>query len=140
MSGVRKKDQTPHRLTVLDKCLDLYDHTTTLTANEKVFDRTYKSLIDRIDYEASMIYHCCRAANEDNDNRVKDEAEIRIDLQQEALKHCAWLKTCIRLAQRKFHLRAKKVVFWNDLVKDAAEYIKNWNVSEIRNYKEKFGL
>ena len=35
MSSVRKKDQSEHRFTVLDKCLDLYDHTTAVTANPK---------------------------------------------------------------------------------------------------------
>lgn len=84
MSSVRKKDQTPHRFTVLDLVLDVYDHTTTLLANEKVFDPKYQTLINRIDNAASMAYHCCRAANEDYDNRDKTEAQIRLRLEAEA--------------------------------------------------------
>lgn len=140
MSSVRKKDQAPHRFTTLDLILDCYNHTTTLISNEKVFDRTYKNLIDRIDAEASMIYHCCRTANEDYDNRKQDEAEVRLKLQAEAIENCMWLKTDIRLAQRKFHLRAKKVIYWNSLVNKAMESIKAWHTSEKRNYKEKYGL
>lgn len=138
MSSVRKKDQSPHRFTTLDLILDCYEHTTVVIANPK-FD-TCKSLKERIDNEASMIYHCCRAANEDYDNRKQDEAMIRIKLQKEALEHCRWLKTDIRLVQKKLHLRARKCIFWTGLVNTAMESIKAWHISELRNYKEKYGL
>lgn len=140
MSSVRKKDQSEHRFTTLDKILDLYEHTTTVIANEKIFDRTYKSLIDRIDNEATMIYHLCRSANEDMDAREKEEAGKRIEMQLEAISYCKWLKTDIRLSQRKFHLRAKKVIYWNGLVNTAMDAINAWNKSEIRRYNETFGL
>ena len=140
MSSVRKKERTQHSFTILDLALDVYDHTSTLLANEKVFDRTYKGLIDRIDNEASMIYHCCRTANDDYDNRIQEEAEIRLSLQAEAIEHCLWLKTDIRLAQRKFHLRAKKVAYWNDKVNTALKGIKSWHSAEKRLYKENYGL
>ena len=140
MSSVRKKDQTSHRFTLLDIVLKLYDHTTTLIANEKVFDRTYKDLISRIDYEASMIYHCCRTANLEYDNRIEEEARIRLKLQEEAIDHCMWLKTDIMLAQRKFHLRARKACYWNSLANDALEVVKGWHNTEKRHYKESFGL
>ena len=133
MSSVRKKDQTPHRFETCDKALKLYDHTTNLTANQKVFDRTYQSLIDRIDNEASMIYHLCRVANEELDARKNDEAKVRVELQQEALQHCLWLKTDIILAQRKFKFRAKKAIYWNGLVNDTMKLIKSWNDSEKKN-------
>lgn len=140
MSSVRKKNQTPHRLTTLDLILDLYNHTTTLLANDKIFDRTYKSLIDRIDNEVTMIYHLCRTANEDFDNRKKEDAEVRIYLQQQAIENCLWLKTDIRLCARKFHLRAKKVAYWTKLVNAAMDSIKKWNIAEKQKYKDNFGL
>lgn len=140
MSSVRKNERSPHKLTVLDIILDMYDHTTTLIANEKVFDRTYKELIDRIDKEASMIYHYCRVANEEYDNRIQAEAKIRIELQEEAIENCLYLKTDIFLAQRKFHLRAKKVAYWNKLVNNALKAIKGWHSAEVREYRNKFGL
>lgn len=138
MSSVRKKDQSEHRFTVLDKCLDLYDHTTTVTANPKF--QQCPTLTDRLNDEAAMIYHLCRCANEDLDARDKQEAAMRMNLQAEALGHCKWLKTYILLAQRKLHLRAKKAAYWTSLVNTAMDYIKKWQVSEKRRYKETHGL
>ena len=80
---------------MLDKALDLYEHTSTLIANEKIFDRTYKGLIDKIDNASMMIYHCCRSANEDFDARVKEDAAMRLKLQEEAIENCKWLKSAI---------------------------------------------
>ena len=137
MSSVIKKNQKPHRFTTSDLCLNLYDHTSNVLANPK-FDKC-RALADRADYRASMIYHCCRSANEDYDNRIKEEAEERLRLQAEALKMCRWLKTDIRLLQRKLHLRAKKCIYWNGLVNIAMESIKAWHISEKRNYIENFG-
>lgn len=138
MSSVRKKDQSEHRFTVLDKCLDLYDHTTTVTANPKF--QQCPTLTDRLNDEAAMIYHLCRCANEDLDARDKQEAAMRMNLQTEALGHCKWLKTYIMLAQRKLHLRAKKAAYWTGLANTAMDYIKKWQVSEKRRYKETHGL
>lgn len=138
MSSVRKKDQSEHRFTVLDKCLDLYDHTTTVTANPKF--QQCPTLTDRLNDEAAMIYHLCRCANEDLDARDKQEAAMRMNLQAEALGHCKWLKTYILLAQRKLHLRVKKAAYWTSLVNTAMDYIKKWQVSEKRRYKETHGL
>ena len=140
MSSVRKKDQSEHRFTVTDLALDLYEHTTTVTANPKLFDQSIDELTNRINYEASMIYHCCRSANEDYDNRYQDQAKTRLELQAEAMEHCRWLKTDIRLAQKKRHLRAKKVIAWNQYVNDALNAIKAWHVSERKRYREQYGL
>jgi len=136
MSSVRKKDQHPHKLTILDLALDVYDHTTNVIKNEKIFDPKFKSLIDKMDLEASLIYHYCRSANEDYDNRVPEEALVRLELQEQAIQNCMWLKTDIKLSQRKFHLRARKVCYWTELVNTALKAIKAWHISEERNYKE----
>lgn len=139
MSNIHKRNRLQHRLTVLDKALDVYEHTTNLLANEKVFKRTYQGLIDKLDNEATMIYHCCRVANEELDARVVDEAKMRIQLQKEAISHCKWLKTYIMLSGKKFHLRARQVIYWNELVNTAMTYITAWNRSEIKAYKENMG-
>lgn len=102
MSNVRKNKRSEHRLTVLDKALDLYEHTTTILANPKTFKRTYQSLIDKIDHEATMIYHCCRVANDELDARKEEEAKERILLEEEALEHCRWLKTYVMMAKKVF--------------------------------------
>lgn len=140
MSSVRKNCRSDHRFTVLDRALDLYEHTSVLISNDKVFDRTYKSLIDRIDEEAMLIYHCCRSANEDFDARIKDEARTRIKLQTEAIEHCRHLKSYVMISGRKFRLRAKKVVYWTKLINAALDKITAWQKSEIKSYKDNFGL
>ena len=140
MSSVRKNEREDHRFTVLDKALDLYDYTMTVIANENIFKPKYKSLINRIDNEATLIYHYCRSANEDFDARVKEEAEHRIELQEKAIEQCMWLKTDIKLAKRKYHLRAKRIVYWNNKINDVISYIKAWRESEKRRYKESHGL
>lgn len=140
MSSVRKRNQTPHKFTTLDIILDMYDYTSQIISNDKVFDRTYKSLIDRIDNEASMIYHLCRTANEDYDNRNEEEAQIRLKLEEEAIDYCLWLKTDIRLAQKKFHLRAKRAAYWTSLVNECLKAIKGWRAAETREYKSNYGL
>jgi len=138
MSSVRKNEQSQHRFTILDAALDLYDHTTTVTANSKIFKS--QDMVERINNEASMIYHCCRSANEDLDTRKKDEALMRIRLEEEALEHCKWLKTDIKLAQRRFHFRAKKAIAWTKMVNHVIELIKAWIISEKRNCKQNHGL
>lgn len=140
MSNVAKKQRNKHRFTTLDVLLDMYEHTTNVTANPNIFDKKFRGLVDKIDNEAMMIYHLCRSANEDYDNRIKDEAEIRIEMQREALKRCKWLKSYIGLAKKRFHLRARKVIFWNGKVNDAMEAIKVWNQAEIRDYRNNHGL
>ena len=140
MSNVRTKDRSPHRFETSDKALALYDHTTNLVANARVFDRTYKTLIDDIEYQVTMIYHLCRVAHEDLNHKIKDEAEERIRLQAQAINHCKWLKTDIKLAQRKFKFRAKKAVYWTKLVNETCDLIKKWNDSEIRAAKNNHGL
>lgn len=140
MSGVRKKDQSPHRFTTLDVILKMYDHTTNVIANERLFDPKFRRLTDEIDFYAKEIYHNCRVANEELDNRFRDEAEQRLKLEEKAMSACKWLKTDIMLAQRKFHLRARKVTYWSGLVDDAYKSISNWHAAEKRHYKDTFGL
>jgi len=140
MSNVRKNERKEHSLVLLDKALDLYDRMTTAIANEKTFDRAYANLINRIDQEATTIYHYLRSANEDYDSRIKEDAEMRIALEEKAIKQCMWLKTDIRLAKKKFHLRASRIIFWDGLINDLIAAIKSWKKSEETRYKETHGL
>lgn len=138
MSGVRKKDQSEHRFSTLDIILDMYEHTTNVIANPK-FDKIPK-MRDQIDDEASKIYHYCRSANEDYDNRKEEEAKVRLQLEEEAIIRCMWLKTYTRLAKKKLHLRAKQVIYWNKVINKAMDAIKAWHASEKNNYRQLYGL
>ena len=139
MSGVRKKDQTPHRLTVLDALLDMFDHTIKVTDNPKIFTEQYKTLTDQIRGEARLIYHYCRTANEDLDNRIEEEALERLRLEREALKLCSDLKTDIMLAKKIYHLKASKAIAWTRYVDKAIPLIRSWHNSEKIKYREHFG-
>lgn len=139
MSNVRKNRRSAHRFLVCDKALDLYEHTVRLIANDRIFDRAYKSLIDDIELTAMKIYHLCRVANDDLNARDKEEAAMRIKLEGDALDQCAWLKTYIFMAEKTFHLRASKVCYWNGLLRATKDMISSWRRVEIEHYKEIFG-
>lgn len=136
--SVRKNQQSPNRFTVLNAALMVYSHTALVVSNPK-FEKC-KRLAERIEDRAAMIYHCCRSANEDYDNRIAEEAEIRLKLEEEAVEHCKWLKTDIRLAQKRLHLRASKCIFWNNIVNDTMKLIKAWIKTERENLKQIHGL
>ena len=140
MSSVRKKDQSTNRFTTLDIILEMWLHTNNLLNNPKKFDRTYSKLIDTISYEARLIYHLCRVANEDLDNRIKDEAIERLRLQKQALQACKDLKTDIMLAKVQFHLRTKSVTYWTKLVNNAMKAIQNWHATERKLCRENHGV
>lgn len=125
---------------MLDAILDMYDHTIQVTSNPKIFLPEYEWLTSQIKAEARMIYHCCRVANEDLDNRIAEDAAERLRLEEQALQTCYDLKTDIRLAKKIFHLRARKAIAWTEYVNKAIKLIKVWHCSEEKCYKENHGL
>ncbi len=124
---------------MLDAVLDMYEHTIKVTDNPKIFTEQYKELTESIRSEARLIYHYCRTANEDLDNRIEEEALERLRLQREALKKCSDLKTDIMLAKKVFHLRAKKQIAWTGYVNAVIPLIKSWHNSEKKSYNENHG-
>ena len=140
MSNVRKRERSTHRLTVLDRALDLYEHTTNLLANEKYNKPNMRVLTIKIDNAATIIYHNCRSANEDLDAGKPDEARMRLELQVEALRQCKWLKTYIMMAKRKLHLRWNSVYYWKSLADNAKDIIEAWHKSEIKSFRKNHGL
>lgn len=65
---------------------------------------------------------------------------MRIRLEDAAVEQCKWLKTDIRLAKKKLHLRAKKVIFWSEMINEVMVAIKAWRKTEAQRYKENHGL
>ena len=124
---------------MLDALLDMFDHTIKVTDNPKIFTEQYKTLTDQIRGEARLIYHYCRTANEDLDNRIEEEALERLRLEREALKLCSDLKTDIMLAKKIYHLKASKAIAWTRYVDKAIPLIRSWHNSEKIKYREHFG-
>ena len=135
---VREKDRSKSRFELSDKALNLAVYTSDILANEKIFDRKYQTVIDRIAAEATMIYHCIRVANDikvlSKENTRK--AEERTRLQREALSNIEPLKTDILIAHKLFHLKAKRIRHWNNQVDEIGEMLKGWISSDMKKYKE----
>ena len=135
---VRGNQRTESRFSLCDKALDLAVYTTDITANEKYFDPKYKTVIDRIVAEATLIYHHIRVANDiavrTADDRVK--AEKRTRLQTEALNQIEPLKSDIMIAHKLFHLKLKRIKHWNSQVDVVKDMLKGWMASDKKKYKE----
>ena len=133
---VRKNQRKPHKkFDALDSALQLTVHTLKITANEKIFNPSHRSTIDRIGNEAVMIYHNCHTANH---VPVKagdyESANERLGLQREAIDLCKHLKADIVISQSLFHLKSGKVHHWNKLANDAMYKIKAWHNSDKARY------
>ena len=135
---VREKDRAKSRFELADKALDLAVYTSDILANDKIFDPKYKTVIDRIAAEATMIYHCIRVANDIKVQSAehRNRAAERTRLQREALANIDPLKTDIMIAHRLFHLKAKRIKHWNGRVDEISEMLKGWITSDQKKYKE----
>lgn len=135
---VRKNKRSESRFAVLDICLKLATYTHDILANEKIFDKKYIKIIDRMADEASMIYHLARTANK---LRADDVIQLkrRIELQKEILQICEELMTDIMISKGLFHLRASRVQYWGKLTKEAQDAVAAWNISEVKSYKMAVG-
>ena len=135
---VNTKDRKESRFALADKALDLATYTIDILSNEKIFDPKYKSVIDRIAAEATLIYHSIRVANDIAVRSVNDgrKAEERTRLQHEALASIEPLKSDIMIAHKLFHLTLKRVRYWNQQVDSIKDMLQGWIGSDIKRYKE----
>ena len=133
---IRKNEREPNKFETGDAALKLSVHTINITSNPKIFKPVYSNVINRLTSDTALIYHKLRVAN---DIWAKDEksAKERIRLHDEALDLCLRVTSTIMIAQGLFHLRFKKVSYWNSLVERTQILIKKWQESDIKGYKEK---
>lgn len=83
-----------------------------------------------------MIYQKVRVANEIKADTVEDAKE-RLKLQKDALETCKALTSDIMISKGLFHLRMRKVIFWNNYIVRLETMIKAWMESDKKNYKTK---
>ena len=135
---VNTKDRKESRFALADKALDLATYTIDILSNEKIFDPKYKSVIDRIAAEATIIYHSIRVANDIAVRSTNDarKAEERTRLQYEALAAVEPLKSNIMIAHKLFHLTLKRVRYWNQQVDSIKDMLQGWISSDLKRYKE----
>ena len=134
---VRKNEREPSKFDTADVALALATHTYNITSNQKIFNPLHHRMISRLTYEATMIYQKVRVANEIRANTIEDAKE-RLKLQKEALEFCKALTSDIMISKGLFHLRMRKVIFWNKYVERLEVMIKSWMESDIKGYKAKW--
>ena len=133
---VRKNEREHSRFETADVALSLATHTYNITSNPKVFDPIHYRMISRLTSEATMIYQKVRVANEIKADTVEDAKE-RLKLQKDALETCKALTSDIMISKGLFHLRMRKVIFWNNYIVRLETMIKAWMESDKKNYKAK---
>ena len=134
---VRKNEREPSRFETADVALALATHTYNITSNPKIFAPIHYRLISRLTSEATFIYQNIRVANEIKATTPEDARE-RYKLQKEALKTCKALTSDIMISKGVFHLRMRKVIFWNKYIERLEVMIKAWMESDIKNYNAKW--
>ena len=134
---VRKNEREPSRFETADVALALATHTYNITSNPKIFAPIHYRLISRLTSEATFIYQNIRVANEIKAVTPEDARE-RYKLQKEALKTCKALTSDIMISKGVFHLRMRKVIFWNKYIERLEVMIKAWMESDIKNYNAKW--
>lgn len=134
---VRKNEREPSRFETADVALALATHTYNITSNPKIFAPIHYRLISRLTSEATFIYQNIRVANEIKAATPEDARE-RYKLQKEALKTCKALTSDIMISKGVFHLRMRKVIFWNKYIERLEVMMKAWMESDIKNYNAKW--
>lgn len=133
MERKEDRDESQQKLRVVTKSIELMNYTIQITSNKKVFKPEYSWLENIILTETINIHRFLYSANEDN---LKNEYETRVKKQKDALRLCKDLKADILVAQKTYHLRAKRVTHWTGKVNDQIDLIKKWMESDKKRYKE----
>ena len=134
---VRKNEREPSRFDTADVALALATHTYNITSNTKIFNPVHYRMISRLTAEATLIYQKVRVANEIRVITPEDARE-RTKLQKDALELCKSLTSDIMISKGLFHLRMRKVIFWNKYVERLETMIKAWMESDRKGYNSKW--
>lgn len=133
--GERHVPDTPtnRQLFALDKCLDMVTHTIKICSNENVFDAKFKTTTEKIVSIANSIYIKAFEANgirvTNNYTKVK-----RLRLQKEAIRLCNVMLAEINIAQRLFHIKKGKKLYWVKMVIEARTLLSKWHESDKKRY------
>lgn len=125
---VRKEDRKEGKFSLLTEVKKLTTHTIRITSNQKVFVPQYSKVTDRIVDIAIDIYHNCSSANRITLN--KEGIEDRRALQNKALSECTKLRSLAEISHSLFHIRLKRIKYWNDLITAAENRIRKWKESD----------
>ena len=128
--AVVASQQRKGKLKVIVDALGLAEYTITICSNKKTFPEKYQHIItDDLISLSKQIYLKARRANNirvTKDN--KNSYDKRKDLQEGE----------IQLAQKVFHLKKKRMLYWGGKVIEVRDGIKSWKESDSKRYKKLF--
>lgn len=138
--AVVASQQRKGKLKVIVDALGLAEYTITICSNKKTFPEKYQHIItDDLISLSKQIYLKARRANNirvTKDN--KNSYDKRKDLQEEAILDCDDFLGEIQLAQKVFHLKKKRILYWGGKVIEVRDGIKSWKESDSKRYKKLF--
>lgn len=115
---------------LLDKALELCTYSLNILDNPKNFDPKHNRTINQMEYEARMIYHTIRVANDIYMGKDPLKIRQRLQMQRDVIRLCEELKTDIMIAKGLFHRPAKQIIGWTAKVNEVEADIKAWHKSD----------
>ena len=129
--GLRHKG----RMEVFVKAQFMASHTAKILSNPNIFDpHTDEEIIKRIKGCAYDIYAKAWAANTIHAETCGMNRAWRYGLQEEAILLCDEMLSYIGIAKQIFHLKAKKVRYWTELITETKGLLQAWKESDVKRY------
>ena len=131
-----ENNRKPGKFDTLIKALRLTQYTIKITTNEKIFIPRYSNAVtEDIIKSAKRVYQYAWMANEINADKSPQEWPERDRLQKAAIRECNGLLPQIQIAKGIFHLEAKRIRYWGNMIIETRECLKKWNQSDVKRYK-----
>ena len=136
--GMRNVPDTPanQQLDALDSALDLVLHTLKICKNKKIFTDEYEECItkDIIQCAKDIYIYAWDANNVYVRDNYRDRWEDRERKQLTAISRCNRLFALTNIARRAFHLKGRKVRYWQQLIGKTRMLLSKWHQSNKKQY------
>ena len=123
-----------NQLWTINTIVDMVTYTMKITSNKKVFLPEFDVVTERIVNTALSIFDCAWGANNIRVSKNPYRWLKRRDLQETAIIQCDNLQGQITLAKRVFHLKTKRMNFWNDSIEKCHGMLMRWRVGDCKRY------
>lgn len=123
-----------NQLWTINAIVDMVAYTMKITSNKKVFLPEFDTVTSRIVNTAVSIFDCAWGANNVRVNKNPYRWLKRRDLQETAILQCTNLQGQITLAKRVFHLKTKRMNFWNDSIEKCQSMLMKWREGDCKRY------
>ena len=123
------------RLEVHIKAQMLASYTAHILSNPKVFDpKIDVELVNRIRNCSYDIYAKSWTANKIRADTNSVNRIYRYNLQEECLMLCDEMHAYIGIAKSVFHLRAKRMKYWSNMIMEVRALLQAWKESDVDRY------